>query len=325
MESISWLQIVTYILFAVIVIAFATQLIRYAKMPTHLRWELYPLAGEKKRPWGGSYLEESEWWTKPQEEKSLLGEIRFIVVEILLFKEYFRLNRDYWYLVYPFHIGVFLFVGFLVLLLVGALTMVAGMAVSAESVNAWGRIVYYLTLITGGAGLILGILGSIGVLARRMIDGNLKPYTRRIEYLNLLFVLVVFVTGFFSWILADRIFDTAREYVKSLITFSPAGSIEPVTAIHIMLLLLIAAYIPFTNMMHFFAKTFTFHAVRWDDAPNLRGSKLEKGLGPLVNQPVSWSAPHIRSIERWSDIVQEIAIPETTEEHAPRIRKGASS
>jgi len=324
LESISWLQIVTYILFAVVVIAFATQLIRYAKMPTHLRWELYPLAGEKKRPWGGSYLEESEWWTKPKEEKSLLGEIRFIVVEILFFKEYFRLNRDYWYLVYPFHIGVFLFVGFLVLLLVGALTMVAGMAVSVESVNAWGRIVYYLTLITGGAGLTLGILGSIGVLVRRMVDKNLKPYTRRIEYFNLLFVLAVFVTGFSSWILADHTFAIAREYVKSLITFSSAGGIEPVIAVHIMLLLLIAAYIPFTNMMHFLAKTFTYHSVRWDDVPNLRGSKLEKGLEPLVNQPVSWSAPHIRSIKRWSDTAQEIATPETTEEHAPRIRKGAS-
>ncbi|MFC1964758.1 respiratory nitrate reductase subunit gamma, partial [Chloroflexota bacterium] len=188
-----------------------------------------------------------------------------------------------------------------------------------------GRILYYLTLITGGAGLILGILGSIGVLARRMLDGNLKPYTRRIEYLNLLFVLVVFVTGFFSWVLGDHTFAIARGYVKSLVTFGSAGSIEPVTTIHIMLLLLIAAYIPFTNMMHFFAKTFTFHAVRWDDAPNLRGSKLEKGLGPLVNQPISWAAPHIRSIERWSDIVHETAIPETTEEHAPRIQKGASS
>jgi len=292
LESILWLQIITYILFAVIVIVFATRLARYAKMPTHLRWELYPLAGEKNRPWGGSYLEESEWWTKPQEEKSLLGEIRFIVVEILLFKEYFRLNRNYWYLVYPFHIGVFLFVGFLILLIVGALTMVAGVAVSAESVNTWGSIIYYLTLITGGAGLILGIIGSIGVLARRMIDGNLKPYT---------------------------------EYVKSLITFSPASGIEPVAAIHIILLLLIAAYMPFTNMMHFFAKTFTYHNVRWDDAPNMRGNKLERRLVPLLSQPLSWSAPHMQTIHRWSDIAHETAIEGAKEEPTPRIRKGESS
>jgi len=316
---------VTYLFFAVSVIVFVMQLVRYAKMPTHLRWELYPLAGEKKRPSGGSYLEESEWWTKPPEEKSLLGEIKFIGEEILLFKEYFHQNRNYWYLVYPFHIGVFLFVSFLALLLVGALTMVAGIAISAESVNAWGRIVYYLTLITGGAGFIMGVLGCIGLLARRMIDVNLKPYTRRIDYFNLLFVLVIFLTGFFSWLIADHTFATSREYMKGLITFSPAGSIEPLTAVHIVLLLLIAVYMPFTNMMHFFAKSFTYHMVRWDDLPNLRGSKLEKGLGPLLNQPVSWSAPHIQTIKRWSDTLQETAMQETIEEHTPRIRKGASS
>ncbi|MFC1995940.1 respiratory nitrate reductase subunit gamma [Chloroflexota bacterium] len=325
MESVSWLQIVTYLFLALVIIAFVMQLVRYVKMPTHLRWELYPLAGEKKRQGGGSYLEESEWWTKPPEGKSLLGEIKFIGEEILLFKEYYRHNRDYWYLVYPFHIGVFLFVAFLALLLVGALTMVAGMVVSTESANIWGRIVYYLTLVTGGAGLTLGALGCIGLLIRRAIDKNLKPYTRRIDYLNLLFVLVVFVSGFFSWIIADRIFDSGREYVKSLITFSPAGSLEPLMAVHIVLLLLIAAYIPFTNMMHFFAKSFAYHMVRWDDVPNLRGSKLEKGMGPLLSQPLSWSAPHIQPIKRWSDTAQEIVLPETTEEHTPRIRKGVSS
>jgi len=294
-------------------------------MPTHLRWELYPLAGEKKRPGGGSYLEESEWWTKPVEEKSMLGETKFVVEEILLFKEYHRLNRNYWYLVYPFHIGVFLFVAFLVMLIVGAITTAAGMVVSAESVNAWGRIVYYLTLITGGAGLILGIIGGIGLFIRRAIDNNLKPYTRRIDYFNLLFVLVVFLTGFFSWVFIDRAFDVGRGYVQGLITLSPVDGIGPLITAHIILLLLIAFYIPFTNMMHFFAKTFAYHMVRWDDMPNLRGSKLEKGLGPLLNQPVSWSAPHIQNIKRWSDTVQELAVQEAIEEHTPRIRKGVSS
>ena len=325
MESILGLQIVTYLFCAVIIIAYARQLVRYARMPTHLRWELYPLASEKNRPWGGSYLEESEWWTKPPEEKSLLGEIKFIGEEILLFKEYYHRNRDYWYLVYPFHIGIFLFVAFLVLLLVGALTMVAGVVVSAESANVWGRIVYYLTLITGPAGLILGSLGCVGLFIRRMIDKGLKAYTRRIDFFNLLFVLTVFLTGFFSWVLADRIFDTAREYVKSLITFSSAGSIEPLIVAHIVLLLLIAAYMPFTNMMHFFAKSFAYHMVRWDDAPNVRGSKLERGLGPLLSQPLSWSAPHIQSVKRWSDTVQETITQEVTEEPVPRVQKGVSS
>jgi nitrate reductase gamma subunit len=148
-----------------------------------------------------------------------------------------------------------------------------------------------------------------------MVDGNLKPYTRRIEYINLIFVMAVFLTGLSSWVFADSTFAIARGYMKGLITFNSVGGIEPILAAHILLLLLLLLYIPFTNMMHFFAKSFAYHLVRWDDVPNLRGSKLEKKLGPLLNQPVSWSAPHIEAITRWSD-----AVPGTVEEHVPRFQ-----
>ena len=152
------LQIVTYVLGAIFIIAFLSKGAKYARMPIHLRWELYPLAGEAKRPWGGSYLEDSNWWTKAREEKSFAGEMTFLGKEVLFFKEYFHRNRSFWYIVYPFHIGIFLLVGFFALLLVDALTMVGGIAVSAESSNAWGLLIHYVTLIVGVAGLIFGAI-----------------------------------------------------------------------------------------------------------------------------------------------------------------------
>jgi len=315
--SISGLQIATYVFCALIVTIFTAKVVKYTKISTHLRWELYPLAGERNRPWGGSYLEEPEWWTKPREGKNFFGELKFMGQEILFFREYYRLNRGYWYFVYPFHIGVSLFAGFCVLLFIGALTMLGDVAVSAESANIWGRLVYYATLITGGTGLVLSSLGCVGLFIRRKINKNLKPYTRRIESFNSLFVFSVFITGLLSWVLADHTFTTARAYVKNLITFSPTGNIEPLIGTHIILLLLILAYMPFTNMMHFLAKWFTYHKVRWDDAPNLRGGKIEKKLEPLLNQPLSWSSPHIQPSRYWSDLAQ---VP-TTEEPAPRVRK----
>jgi len=318
MEGTLWLQITTYVFYVLVVVIFATKLQRYTKISTHLRWELYPLVGEKNRPSGGSYLEEPEWWANPPEEKSFLAEIKFMGQEVLFFKEYFHLNRNYWFFVYPFHIGVFSFVIFLILLLIGAITASGNIPVSAESVNAWGILLYYATLITGVASLILGVLGSIGLLIRRSTDKNLKPYTKRKDYFNLFFVLVVFLTGFFSWFFVDPSFSIAREYAHSLITFSPLGNLEPIMVSHILLTLLLAAYIPFTNIMHFFAKWFTYHKIRWDDVPNLRGSDLEKSLGSMLNQPVSWSAPHTQSIAHWSDAARII----TEEEHGPRVRKG---
>lgn len=322
MESVSALQIVTYILIIAVIIAFASRLYRYYKMPIHLRWELYPLASEKNRTWGGSYLEEPEWWTKPPEEKSMFGEVRYIGEEIMLFKEYFHKKRDYWYLVYPFHMGVYLMVGFLALLLVGAVTVLAGAVVSAESANVWGRIVYYLTLIAGGASLILGIIGTVGLLIRRMVDNDLKIYTKRIDYFNLIIILAVFLTGFFSWILTDTTFAVAREYTKGLISFGPVGTISAITTVHIVLLFLVAAYIPFTGMMHFFAKTFTYHFVRWDDAANIRGGKLEKGIVQLLNQPISWSAPHLEAVKCWSDAAKDTL---ANEESKPQVQKGVGS
>jgi len=291
---------------------------RYSRNSTHLRWELYPLAGEKNRPSGGSYLEEKEWWEKPLEEKSFLGELQFMGQEVLFFKEYFNDKRDYWYFVYPFHIGVFLFVLLLALLIVGAVTVIADIPVSADSLNIWGKFLYYTTLIIGGISLVLGTLGSIALLIRRRVDTNLRPYTKRQDYINLLFVLVVFGTGLISWLFADLSFNTAREYGHSLITFSSIVNLELITVFHILFLLLLAVYIPFTNIMHFFAKWFTYHKVRWDDAPNLRGSNLEKDVLSMLNQPVSWSAPHTQSISVWSDAAKVTS----EDDHTPRMRKG---
>ena len=297
-------QIATYVLGVIFVVAFASIVIRYLRMPIHLRWELYPLAGETKRPWGGSYLEETEWSTKPREEKSLLGEIKFMGREILFFKEYFDRNRSLWSIVYPFHMGVFLFVAFFALLIIGALTVEADMAVSGESAPIWGKLVYYLTLVVGVAALVVVTVGSLGLFVRKLADRVMSPYTRRIEYLNILFVIAVFLTGLISWAVADSTFATARGYVKSLFTFSEISGVDAVIVAHIVLLALFLSYLPFTNMMHFFAKFFTYHMVRWDDAPHLRGSKLERKLQPQLQFPVSWSAPHMQNIERWSDVAR---------------------
>jgi hypothetical protein len=87
--------------------------------------------------------------------------------------------------------------------------------------------------------------------------------------------------------------------------------------VHILLVLSTLTYLPFTNMMHFFAKWFTYHKIRWDDEPNLLGSNLEKKLASSRNYPLSWDAPHIRNTGRWGDIAAEKpAVPE------PRVKRG---
>ena len=73
------------------------------------------------------------------------------------------------------------------------------------------------------------------------------------------------------------------------------------------LLALLVAYIPLTHMSHFVGKYFAYHSIRWADEPNLRGGKQEKVIHELLDQPVSWSAPHIQGDGKktWLDVATE--------------------
>lgn len=270
-------------------------------MPVHLRWELYPVAHEKGRPYGGSYYEDLNWWSKPR-KRALLGELKFMSKELFFFTLYFRQKRKYWYVVYPFHIGIFLLVGWLVLLLAGALISLAGTSIVANSANVWGSIIYYLTLAMGSAGFIMAVLGCAGLLVERSIDEDLRLYTTPIHYFNLSFILAMLLSGLCAWYFFDPAFTTAREFIKSLFTFTPVANMNPATYINILLFCLFLIYMPLTSMMHYLAKYFTYHKIRWDDEPNLRGSNIEKKVEALLNRPVSWSAPHIESGRKWSEI-----------------------
>ena len=49
MFSITWLQVLSYISFVVFIIGVGLRVLKYLKMPIHLRWELYPIPHEKER------------------------------------------------------------------------------------------------------------------------------------------------------------------------------------------------------------------------------------------------------------------------------------
>jgi len=169
--------------------------------------------------------------------------------------------------------------------------------------------------------LITGAIACLALFIRKIADPGMSTYTRRIEYFNILLVLAVFTTGLLAWGIADPGFEIARGYMKSFITFNLIENLDGLIATHIILLALLLAYLPFTNIMHFFAKHFTYNDVRWDDAPNLRGSALERKLAPLLEQRVTWAAPHMQTITKWSDIANE----EIGESHTGRAaRKGGS-
>ena len=75
----------------------------------------------------------------------------------------------------------------------------------------------------------------------------------------------------------------------------------------VLTLSLLVAYIPLTHMSHFFVKWFTWHKIRWDDEPNVKGGRIEILIQNALQSPVSWSADHVNADGRktWADIATE--------------------
>jgi len=280
-------------------------------MPIHLRWELYPVAHEgKKAAYGGSYLEESEWWNRPR-EFSLISEIKSMAAEILFLVALKEHNRSMWTRSFPFHFGLYLITGVSVLMFLEAVCLLydAGLASSLAF-----RILDPVIVILGAAGLLLGLIGAIGLLHRRLIAWELKEFSAPADYFNLAFFVVAFGIslaglvlawpGFFSRV---KIF-IANMLVMDLAPISDGGTAAVLPVISIMLMSLLLAYIPLTHMSHFISKYFAYHSIRWNDEPNLPGSSEEKTIREALGRPVSWSAPHIQGNGKktWADVATHI-------------------
>ncbi|MFH1843563.1 MAG: nitrate reductase gamma subunit [bacterium] len=301
------LYVITYASLFVFLVAIAVRFRRIQKYPLHLRWEIYPVPHEGARAkHGGSRLEEIDWWTK-EHRPSLLAELKFMLPEMIFLKALFEHNRKLWYRSFPFHFGLYLLAGFAGLLVLGVIVEWTGTTVGL-SAGGFGALVAWATVIVGLSGLVLGILGALGLLVLRLTDADLKPYTNVSHVFNLVFILLALALMLVAWSTADREFLYLRGYVASLLTFNlsaPAGGSTLSAAV--LLLSLLLAYIPLTHMSHFFVKWFTWHKIRWDDEPNVRGGRIEVLIQKALQSRVSWSADHIHADgkKNWADIATE--------------------
>jgi len=300
--------LVAYCGTAVFLVAVAIRILMWSRMPMHVRWELYPVAHEgAKASYGGSYLEESEWWTRPR-HFSLWGELSAMVPEILFLVALKEHNPKLWSRSFPFHFGLYLVAGCTILMAVAG---VLGAWLPGVTAGPVGTVIRALIPVIGHAGLVLGLVGAVGLLQRRR-QRPLRDYSAPMDTVNLVFFVVAFSFALLTAVTVDRGFATVSELVAGLVTFSVAplsgtGAAVVMPSVSAILLAMLAAYIPLTHMSHFVGKYFAYHAIRWADEPNLRGGKQEKVIEDLLSQPVSWSAPHIRGdgTKTWLDVATE--------------------
>jgi nitrate reductase gamma subunit len=287
---------------AVFAVATAARAWMYARAPIHLRWELYPVPHEDpgKVKHGGSYFEDKDWWTRNR-HYNLAGELRAMVPEMLFLKALHEFNRKLWYRSFPFHFGLYTLAGTCGLVFVAA---VAGLAAPALMAGPLGTILHWVYTVSGVAGMALAMAGAVGLLHRRLTDADLKTYTTAGDVFNLLFFIVAFGVLTAGILLRSPGDLGVVALVRGLLTFDRTLQVPGLLAAGIALCALLAAYIPLTHMSHFVGKYFTYHAVRWNDQVNLRGSAIEAKLAEYLTYRPNWSAAHVGADGKrtWADI-----------------------
>ncbi len=293
--------VLAYALLAVFLVAAVLRTVKIARLPVHLRWELAPVPKEKTRGrYGGSYLEAYEWWKQPREE-SLVAEVLYMLEEILFLKALWKHQRRLWWWSFPFHVGLYVLAAAVGLALLGGLMAVAGI-----SGPGWGVLSIGLSWLAGAA-YVLGAVGALGLLVSRLARPSLRTMTTPVALFNLLLLLAVFVTGGVAVLSVPDFPARAVGLAHALLTATPPADLPSALTAHVAVSLVFLAYLPFSQMMHFMAKYFTYHQVRWDDRPLEPGGALEREVEQLLKQPVSWGGPHVGADGRknWVDIATE--------------------
>lgn len=262
---------------------------RIARMPLNLRWEVYPVPHEtgERRPYGGSYMEQTDW-SRKRCPSSRLAELAEMGAEIFFLN---RLRRHNPFGLWPFslamHWGLYLTLLWIVLLAAAHETRAFSPAIVA----------------VGLAGLVPGLYGTLGLLVKRMTNRELSMYTTTIDYFHLIFLATIFGLGFISWA-ADPTFKQHQAYIVSVISFRPVAA-SPLTLFLFFLLQALVVYMPFSKLIHYVMKHFTFTEILWDDVYKRKDSAKDRQIARQLSFSKDWSAAHMGRDKTWLQDARE--------------------
>ena len=265
-------------------IASIRKAVTYTTAPLHLRWELYRESSVYELPDG---------WNRAN--LSFGQKLGSVILDVAFLREYYHRNRKFWYVLYLFHVGIYLLIVWHAWLFLKA--VVSDTSSASHFVITWGHIASALAFI-----------GAAGILIQRSTNFDLKIHYPSIHYAKWVFLLLTLLGAFYA---VDAHFNadapTLLKYVKEQVTFqnfehklhpamAPAG--------HVLFASIWLIYFPFSHMMLLFFRY--YHHLRWDDVPNARGSLIEKKVERLLEQPITGSALHIPSGKTWREAATEV-------------------
>ncbi|MCR4394371.1 MAG: hypothetical protein NUV31_08395 [Dehalococcoidales bacterium] len=273
------------IIFSITGIALLTlvyRVVSIARLPVHLRWELAPVPHDKTREkYGGSYLEEQEWWQKPI-RKSIIKPLKYMAAEIIFLRGVWKNNQSLWPFSLCLHGGIYLLMCVLFLSMINALLIAGELAVKITDTLA--EIISYMAVIS----FLVGSAGAISLVFKRLFDPGLKPFNTAGTFFNLLLLAAVFVTGAVCWFYQGEFGAILSLFISRLITLEIIQTVPLMFILYISISLLFILYLPVSSMAHFIIKYFLYHAVRWNDEP--LNARMESGLRKLLAEKPRWSA-----------------------------------
>jgi nitrate reductase gamma subunit len=294
-----------YFAFIFLILISLVRVVKIVSMPAHLRWELAPIPHEKgKNRYGGSYLEDYEWWHK-KPRKSLAAVLIYMAKEIILLKGVWKNNRALWPFSFSMHTGIYLVILSVLLHVINALCIIT--SVPAAILNAFENIAAIIAIV----GYILGVFGVTGLILKRSLDASLRNFGTFSIYFRLVFLAAVFISGISAWFYTTDFAATIGLFTRNVLTLDTAITTSIPLAVNIIISLLFLIYLPLTDMSHFITKYFTYHAVRWNDKP--LDTKMEAELNGLKKQTTNWSASHVPPDKTWA----EIALGKKRDEKTP--------
>jgi len=260
------------------------RVVNIARLPVHLRWELAPVPHDKTREkYGGSYLEEQEWWKKPV-RKSIIQPLKYMAAEIIFLRGVWKNNRSLWPFSLCLHSGIYLMIGMLFLCLINALLI--AIELPADITDIMAETISYMALIS----FLTGSVGAISLVFKRLIDHDLKPFSTAGSFFNLVLLAIVFVSGAVCWFYQGEFGDLLSLFLSKLITLEVIRVMPLTFILYVAISLLFFLYLPVSSMTHFMIKYFLYHAVRWNDKP--LNARMESELRNLLAEKPHWSAAH---------------------------------
>jgi len=178
-------------------------------------------------------------WTLYPVPAGIPEQLRYMAKEIFTFETLYNFNRPLWIGTFSLHMAMGGAVLFFILYLIGW----------APGFPA----VIFLGLM---------VIASAYIVGRRLGDRNLMALSTFEEFFNLFFLGTVAAAAFWAALSANVI--SMRTYFLSLIALRPEVASLP--GIHLLFLFLgglFLIYLPWSKMVHYISKYFTYHMINW--------------------------------------------------------------